>query len=77
MIVTRSGRISRPYDVACYFPETANYQTGDVLGNGRWIKPFYYDKAHVLDKLRTRIHYKMCVGSKEKDDLSRTANSTA
>ena len=41
---TRSGRISKPYDFATKFPETAHYQGCNLTSNedGVYLRPCYY-----------------------------------
>ena len=49
--VTRSGRARKPYDYTRDFPESVHYQSADVEQSRKWIKPCYYDKEKIIDKL--------------------------
>ena len=55
MCRTRYGRISKLYDFARHFLETANYQ--DAEEEGKWIKLYYFDDAKMKEKLSDGIHY--------------------
>ena len=52
---TRLGRISRPYDYAKHFPETAHFQSDSE--NSIWIKPYYYDDGDMVEKLGHGRYY--------------------
>ena len=55
--VTRSGRVSRPYDYEKHFPETAHYQDSQGYKPGQWAKPYYYYEEDMVEKIGRGLYY--------------------
>ena len=53
--ITRSGRVSKPYDYKRYFLGAAHAQHHD--SEGYWMKPHYYDDIDMVEKLGAGIFY--------------------